>query len=143
MSCDKAKRGGGRFVLPEALVNENTINLKRNLEAIVGELEFSVVECLAFYRKEKAIIETGNIKQELLYKLLGSVGFFRAFTFEDYCSENSSNPDQFRPLDEFLKSNLTNLQEYIIGLNARYFIYSIGQTVEIDVLGVSTTATWT
>lgn len=136
------RRGGEKFVLDEALVNDNTINLKRSLEAMVSELEFSVVECLAFYRKEKAIVEAGNIKEELLYRLLGSMGFFRAFTFSDYCHENLSNPSSFRLLDKFLKSNLNNLQEYIVGSTAVYFIYSIGHTEDKDVLGVSTKAYW-
>ncbi|MGB3207595.1 MAG: nuclease A inhibitor family protein [Crinalium sp.] len=143
MACDRTRRGGQRFVLPEPLVTENTSNFKQNLSELVLELEFTVIECLAFYRKEQAIVEAGSIKEELLYRLLESVGFFRAFTFEDYCDEDSCNPLQFRLLDEFLRSNLTNLQEYIVGLNARYFIYSIGQTDEKDVLGVSTMATWT
>ena len=143
MACDRTRRGGQRFVLPEPLVTENTSKFKQNLSELVLELEFTVIECLAFYRKEQAIVEAGSIKEELLYRLLESVGFFRAFTFEDYCDEDSSNPLQFRLLDEFLRSNLTNLQEYIVGLNARYFIYSIGQTEEKDVLGVSTMATWT
>lgn len=135
------RRGGQQFVLPEVSVNENTINLKINLEAMVLELEFPVVECLGFYRKEKAIVEAGSIKEELLYRLLGSVGFFRAFTFSDYWNEDSTYP-QFRLLDKFLKSHLTNLQEYIVGLNAVYFIYSIGHTDDKDVLGVSTRASW-
>ncbi|RUR83333.1 hypothetical protein PCC6912_21660 [Chlorogloeopsis fritschii PCC 6912] len=143
MSCDRTKRGGQRFLLAEPLVTENTINIKQNLSELILDLKFSVVECMAFYRKEKTIVEAGSIKQELLYRLLGSVGFFRAFTFEDYCNEDRSNSNQFRLLDEFLRSNLTNLQEYIVGLNARYFIYSVGQTEEKDVLGVSTMATWT
>ncbi len=142
MSRASGKRGGERFVLNEASVNENTIYLKRNLEAMVSELEFSVTEC-SVYIKKKAILEAASIKEELLYRLLGSMGFFRAFTFEDYCNENRSNPSDFRFLDEFLRSNLTNLQEYIVGSTARYFIYSIGHTEEKDVLGVSTLANWT
>ncbi|MEL6457120.1 MAG: nuclease A inhibitor family protein [Cyanobacteria bacterium J06621_15] len=71
------------------------------------------------------------------------MGFFRAFTFEDYCNEDCSNPFEFRLLDDFLKSNLDNLQKYIVGSTARYFIYSIGQTEEKDVLGISTLANWT
>lgn len=43
----------------------------------------------------------------------------------------------------FAKSNLNNLQEYIVGSTARYFIYSIGYTEEKDVLGISTLANWT
>lgn len=137
------RRGGERFVLNKASVNENIINLKRSLEAMALELEFSVVECLGFYRKEKAVVEVGSTSEELLYRLLGSMGFFRAFTFEDYCNEDRTNPSEFRLLDDFLKSNLNNLQEYIVGSTARYFIYSIGHTEEKDVLGVSTLATWT
>jgi hypothetical protein len=64
------RRGGERFVLDEASINKNTIHLKRSLEAMASELEFSVVECLAFYRKEKAVVEAGSIKEELLYRLL-------------------------------------------------------------------------
>ncbi|MGB3203993.1 MAG: nuclease A inhibitor family protein [Crinalium sp.] len=142
MSCGGSIKGGQRFVLSEPLVTENTIKIKQNLSELILELEFTVIEYLAFYRKQQAIVETGSIKEELLYRLLGSVGFFRAFTFEDYFNEDWRNYHQFRPLDEFLRSNLTNLQEYIVGLNARYFIYSIGQTEEKDVLGVSTMATW-
>lgn len=137
------KRGGERFVLDGAILNPNTINLKRSLEAMALGLEFSVVECLAFYRKERAVVEAGSIKEELLYRLLGSMGFFRAFTFEDYCNEDCRNPSEFRLLDDFLKLNLNNLQEYIVGSTARYFIYSIGHTEEKDVLGVSTLANWT
>ncbi len=137
------RRGGERFVLDKASVNENTIDLKLSLEAMALELEFSVVEFLAFYRKNEAVVEVGCIKEELLYRLLGSMGFFRAFTFEDYCNEDCTNPSEFRLLDEFLRSNLNNLQEYIVGSTARYFIYSIGHTEEKDVLGISTLANWT
>lgn len=137
------RRGGERFVLDEASVNDNTINLKQNLEKTALELEFSVVECLAFYPKSEAVVEVASTKEELLYRLLGSMGFFRAFTFEDYCNEDRSNPSEFRLLDNFLKSNLNNLQEYIVGSTARYFIYSIGHTEEKDVLGISTLANWT
>ena len=79
-----ARRGGERFVLDEAIVNKNTVNLKRSLEAMAVELEFSVIECLGLYRKNEAVVEAGSIKEELFYRLLGSMGFFRAFTFEDY-----------------------------------------------------------
>jgi hypothetical protein len=54
------RRGGERFVLDKSSVNENTINLKRSLEAMALELEFSVVECLAFYRKSEAVVEVGS-----------------------------------------------------------------------------------
>ena len=135
-------RGGERFVLNKASVNENTINFKRSLETMALELDFSVVECLAFYQKSKAVVEVGSTKEELLYRLLSSMGFFRAFTFEDYCNEDCRNPSEFRLLDDFLKSNLNNLQEYIVGSTARYFIYTIGHTEEKDILGVSTLANW-
>lgn len=45
---------------------ENTLNLKQNLSELILEVEFTVIECLAFYRKKQAIVETGSIKQELL-----------------------------------------------------------------------------
>ena len=139
----EGKRGGERFVLDKGSVTENIIHLKRSLEAMALELEFSVVECSAFYQKSEAVVKAGSTKEELFYRLLGSMGFFRVFTFEDYCNEDCRNPFEFRLLDDFLKSNLDNLQEYIVGSTARYFIYTIGHTESKDVLGVSTLATWT
>ncbi len=131
------KRGGEKILLPEALLNENTMGLKRNLEEIVVGIEFSVIECLAFYRKQESLIEAGSTKQELLYRLLGSVGFISVFTFEDYCSENQNVFEEFHYFNDFFRANLLNLQEYIIGLNSTYFIYAIGHTEERDVLGIS------
>lgn len=128
---------------PEASVNKNTVALKRHFEELTRELEFSVVECLAFYTKERAIVEVASFKDELLYRLLGTVEFFRAYTFDEYSSGEYQDCEKFHCLDEILKSNLTSLRDYIIGLNAKFFIYSIGRTMEGDWLGVSTSATWT
>ena len=58
------RRGGERFVLDEAIVNKNTVNLKRSLEAMAVELEFSVIECLGLYRKNEAVVEAGSTKEE-------------------------------------------------------------------------------
>ncbi|MEH2075291.1 MAG: nuclease A inhibitor family protein [Nostoc sp.] len=52
------KKGKQLLPFPEESKNDNTIALKNQIETLVQELEFSVVHCLAFDRKEKAIVET-------------------------------------------------------------------------------------
>ncbi|WP_442938291.1 nuclease A inhibitor family protein [Nostoc sp.] len=86
--------------------------------------------------------ETSDTKDNLLYRLLSFLKFLKISTFFRYSSLDINNSKEFRPLDDFLELNLTDLQEYTIGLNVIFCIYSVGRTSEGDWVGISTKVNW-
>ncbi|MUG91460.1 hypothetical protein F7734_02740 [Scytonema sp. UIC 10036] len=142
MSGETNKKGKQLLPLPEESKNQNTISLKKQIETRVKELEFSVLEFLAFSRKEKAIVESSDTKEHLMYRLFSSIKFLKVSTFSKYSSIEIRTSKDFQALDDFLELNLTDLQEYTIGLNVIFCIYSVGRTTAGDWVGISTKANW-
>lgn len=146
-------RRSERFLIESStLVKESTLELKNQLEPLLAKLKFIVTE---YYEKNQEkqgfVLEIATTKEEIINKLLDSIGFVKTCTFKGFSENAKENDDlesreyleKFKPLDELLKSRLTNLREYVIGGMAVYYLYNIGNTQDGDWIGVSTIAIWT
>ncbi|RUT09901.1 hypothetical protein DSM106972_003960 [Dulcicalothrix desertica PCC 7102] len=144
MSGSTKRKGGKILPLPEKSTFLNTINLNNYIEKFVKNIDFPVIHFTARYTKKSAIVEMSHTKDNLLTRLLSSLQLLNISTFDDYSSLDLEEADKekFRPLDEFLKSKLIDMREYTIGLGIVCDIYSIGRTIEGDLLGISTRANW-
>ncbi|MGG6239139.1 nuclease A inhibitor family protein [Nodosilinea sp. AN01ver1] len=85
------------------------------------------------------ILETAKNKETLLSRLMYSNGFINICRFEDFSNEF----ENLKPLDELLRSNLTDLREYVVGCMSIFYLYDVGQTINGDWVGVRTAAVWT
>ena len=91
------------------------------------------------YEVDTYILETAKNKEILLSRLLYLNGFINTCHFEDFSNEF----ENLKPLNEILRSNLTDLREYVIGCMSIFYLYDVGQTIDGDWVGVRTTAVWT
>jgi hypothetical protein len=142
-------------------ISPSAIELKTKLEPLLSKLKFIVTE---YYEpnqtKEGFILEIAATKSDVIYKLLDSLDFLKICNFKkfsDYLDFDEQDyvddPEfleqirqihqQYQALDNLLESNLINLREYVLGGMAVYYLYNIGQTLEGNWIGISTTAIWT
>jgi len=105
-------------------------------------------------RKSRYVIETAYARDLIFYKLLKSVGFFRAYLFEDFSKDYNENDlegddeelkyyERLKALEQLLRLELRDLREYVIGVGSTCHLYDLGKTSDNDWLGVHTVATWT
>lgn len=133
---------GARSRPPDCSHNKKTVKLKNSILELTRDLEFSVIQNLSFDRIREVIIETASTKEFVFLRLLDELDFLKISTFEKY-SVLFDEIEKFQDLDNFLESRLTDVKDYTIGLNAVFYIYTIGRSSEGDWVGVSTSATWT
>lgn len=147
-----ARRSEKFLIESSTLVKESTLELKTKLEPLLAKLKFIVIE---YYEKNQEkqgfVLEIADTRAVMMKKLLDSIGFVKTCAFKGFSENAEENDDpesreyfeKFKPLDELLKSRLTNLREYVIGGMAVYYLYDIGQTPYEDWVGVWTIAIWT
>ncbi|MEM9534449.1 MAG: nuclease A inhibitor family protein [Cyanobacteria bacterium P01_A01_bin.3] len=100
---------------------------------------------------DRFVMWAGRNREETLEKLLEAVGFFTVYEFEDFSEDEErdiglmdiENYTSVKPLDEFLRSNLTDLHEYMIGTQGQYYMYVLGRANQDSWIGVQTAAVWT
>jgi Nuclease A inhibitor-like protein len=94
--------------------------------------------------------------ESVIADLLISTGFLKIFPFQGFsnCLTDGYRPElltpeekafyaQFTTLDRLLRSELTDIQEYIIGGYTNFHLYVVGKTADGDWAGVATQAVWT
>ncbi|MEL6398781.1 MAG: nuclease A inhibitor family protein [Cyanobacteria bacterium J06626_4] len=103
------------------------------------------------YSVERFVMRIADSKELLLCSLTDAVGFSRVCQFTELHDDDDVYDDDspieksptLEPLDNWLLSNLTNLQEYVVGCMSIYYLYNVGQNTDGDWVGVTTVGIWT
>lgn len=160
----------GSTRLVEMFANRN-VQIGSATLALASEIKEILVNmklfATAYYGKHQEIttfvLRMATSKVSVLSDLLYATGFCGLYQFvkfsdeaepceADFSDEAESCEDdldeqrryeRLKSLDRLLLSNLSNLQEYIVGCKSVFYLYSVGQTVDGDWVGVLTTAVWT
>ena len=104
----------------------------------------------------KLIFEVANSKAAVIDRVLHGNGFVRTCDFDSLslqgedmsidCPEGLADDDsyeKFVPIDQLMKSYLTNLKTIFVGTHSVFDVYFVGQDFAGNWLGLSTIAVWT
>lgn len=133
---------------------EETLNLKQKLTEELAEILATIewpttYKVLSSNQKPKFIIESTSTRDLIIDKLLDSLAFvktcqFSGFSEATYYENKAENEERkLEDLEQLLKTELTDLREYVIGNTGEFHLYNIGQTKDGNWAGVSTSVIWT